>query len=801
MKKYLLIFFLFIFSYSYSQASKKTINALKITQKPTIDGVLDEEFWKNAEVAKDFVMFQPGDGGNERENKKTTVKVVYTNEAIYFGATLYDDKPNEIPLQFGSRDENKNVDYLQVSINPNNDGQNDSLFIVNSTGAQSDAKVDGGRKDFSWNAVWDSSVKINANSWVVEIEIPYSALRFSNNTNTWGVNFIRKLNNLNEEYSWNYIDKKIGDISQYAGEITNIKNIKPPTRLSFSPYASSSYTTFDGSSEFENSIGLDLKYGINESFTLDITLIPDFGQTAFDDQVLNLGPFEQRYSEKRAFFTEGTELFSKGRLFYSRRIGNTPVGYYDVEYGLNDDEEIINNPTSVNMLNAIKLSGRTKNGLGIGVFNAITEKTYAKIRNTTTNEIRKIVTEPLANYNVLVLDQQFNKNSSISLVNTSVLRSGEFRDANATSLVFDVADKGNKYNARGSFKISNLRENGENTSGYSAFLRLAKAYGNYQYSLGHWRSNSTYEINDLGFQSRNNYANYFGRISYRIFEPTKTFNNYKISLSGDLRYQNKPNKYSGNEFEIEAFFLTVNRFAFGGGIETGAGKQFDFNEPRVEGRFLEQNAVIESVLWFSTDYRKKFAIDVRGTYAKRYNDLDQLYAINISPRFRFSDKFEIIYSINYSKRENEIGWVNELDNEDIIFGNRDKKTITNTLSSTLNFNTKSSLALSFRHYWSPVQYKDTYFKLNEQGRLETSTYTENHDINYNIWNLDLSYSWEFAPGSQLVALYRNSIFNEDNLSHLSFNKNLDNLFNEPVTNNISLKLIYYLDYNKLKTWL
>ena len=127
--------------------------------------------------------------------------------------------------------------------------------------------------------------------------------------------------------------------------------------------------------------------------------------------------------------------------------------------------------------------------------------------------------------------------------------------------------------------------------------------------------------------------------------------------------------------------------------------------------------------------------------------------------------------------------------------------VTNTLSSKLSFNTKSSIALSFRHFWSPVQYDSNYFELNNEGTLDNSSYTGNHDINYNIWNLDLNYSWEFAPGSQLVALYRNSIFNEDDLSSLNFGKNLDNLFKEPITNNISLKLIYYLDYNKLKTWL
>ncbi len=807
MKKYLFVVCIFIFSYSFSQNNKKTVTALRVQKPPTIDGVLDDTAWQNADEAKDFVMYDPGDGTKVPEDRRTVVKIVYDDEAIYFGAYLYDSNPNEIPRQFGGRDQIGLVDYLQVNINPNNDGQNDTEFIVMATGAQADAKASSNSndfrgKDFSWSAVWDSEVTITDKGWIVEMKIPYSALRFSNTkTQVWGVNFLRKMYKYNEQYVWNYVDKTKGDFMQYSGELQGIENIKPPVRLSFSPYASSTYTSFDGSSEFDHSIGLDLKYGISESFTLDATLIPDFGQTAFDDQVLNLGPFEQHYTEKRAFFTEGTELFNKGRLFYSRRIGNTPVGYYDVYNHLSADEEIIDNPTKVNMLNAIKISGRTQKGLGIGFFNAITEKTSATIKNVTTNEIRTEVTEPIANYNVIVLDQQFNKNSSVSFVNTNVLRDGSFRDANASALLFDISDKGNKYNVSGNIKMSNVKENGENTAGYAAFLKLSKTFGNYQYAIGHWRSDENYNIQDLGFQRRNNYANYFGNISYKIFKPTKKFNFYKINFETLLRYQNNPNQFSSNRFALNTFFVTPERFAFGGRVSTGIGTQYDFYEPRVDGRFFKQNAELSTSVWISTDYRKKFAVDINTSYTKRYHNNNYSYGVNISPRYRFSDKFEVVYAIDYNRTFNEYGWVNTLIDDSIIFGRRDKKTITNTLSSKLSFNTKSSLALSFRYYWSPVQYDNLFYELTPFGDLAESTYTDNHDINYNIWNLDLSYSWEFAPGSQLIALYRNSIFNYDQLSQLKFGENLDNLFKEPVTNNISVKFIYYLDYNKLKTWL
>lgn len=802
MKKLLFLSCLFFVTLSFSQEKIKSVKALRIANSPSIDGVLDEDFWKDAEPAQNFQMFKPGDGGAERENMKTIVKIAYDDEAIYFGATMYDVNTKAIPLQFGGRDQFGQVDFFLISINPNNDGQNDTEFVVMSTGAQGDAKVSSEGEDFSWNAVWESDVKIKGDSWVAEIKIPYSALRFSNSTDqTWGVNFHRKINRLNEQYSWNYVDKKIGLFTQYSGLITDINNIKPPTRLSFSPYAFAAVNSFNGNTDTDYSIGMDVKYGIDESFTLDATLIPDFGQTAFDDQVLNLGPFEQRYSEKRSFFTEGTELFNKGNLFYSRRIGNAPVGFGKVQSYLKENEEIANNPAKVNMINALKVSGRTKKGLGIGFFNAITEKTSAEIKNTLTNERREVVTEPLANYNVLVLDQQFNKNSSISFVNTNVTRNGSFRDANVSALLFDISDKKNRYKTTGNIKISNIYENSENKSGYSGLLEFAKISGNYQYEFGHSRSNDTYNINDLGYQNRNNLAVYWAEASYRIFEPTNIFDDYRISLSSNFNYQNDTNQFAENNFELDFFFFTKTRFAFGGEINTSIGDQYNFYEPRVKGKFFKQDPVYVINGWISSDYRKKFAIDVRSTYAKRYNLDNEYVELAISPRYRFSDKFSVIYNLNFSKLTNDEGWVTNLDNGDIIFGNRDVKEVTNTLTGNLSFNTKSTLALSFRHYWSPVNYDANFFELNNEGTLNESYYQGNHNINYNIWNLDLSYSWEFAPGSQLVVLYRNSIFNEDDLAHLNFKKNLDNLFNEPISNNFSVKLIYYLDYNNMKNWL
>ena len=812
MKKLLFVASLFAVFQAFSQApikspARKSVAAKRVTVPPKIDAVLDDEAWKGVEIAQDFTMTDPGSGEEEHPLRKTFVKIVYDDDAIYISAILNDEDPSMISTQYSSRDNTRQTDYFQVNINPNNDGQNDTEFFVLSTGVQADAKSRSGgssrwRKDYSWSAVWYSAVEITDTGWQVEMKIPYAALRFSNkNVDAWGINFFRRMYLRNEMYSWNFIDKTRGSYTQYAGKLVGVENLKPPVRLNFSPYASASMTSYDGESEFDKSFGMDLKYGINENFTLDATLIPDFGQTEFDAQVLNLGPFEQRYEEKRAFFTEGTELFDKGRLFYSRRIGNAPTGISNMYDNLTDNETVIDNPNEVTMLNAVKVSGRTKNGLGIGVFNAITEKTSATIENTLTGDRYKVVTEPFANYSVLVLDQQFNQNSSVSLVNTNVLREGHFRDANVTALLFDISDKENKYNIEGFYKLSNVYEDGERKNGYNANLEISKTHGNYQYGIGYVRADDTYDISDLGFQRRNNFSNFDGSISYRIFEPTKHFNSIRISLEGRLNYLST-GEYTGNQIEFRAFFTKKNRFSFGGSFETNLGKEYDYYEPRVDGRYFKQNGVFSTSAWMSTDFRKKFALDIRTSYALRYSENGRYHSFRVSPRYRFSDKFSINYRLEYSNLTNEKGYVARSDDDaTIYFGDRDFKTVTNSIGAQLSFNTKSSMGLSFRHNWSPVTYDDQFFELNDDGTLDMSTYTEDHNINYNVWNLDLSYAWEFAPGSQLVALYRNSFFNVDDQSHLNFKENLDNLFDQPILHNFSVKFIYYLDYNKMRNWL
>jgi len=798
-----LLFFLIILNVFLIQAQdKKELNIERTINSPKIDGILDDDIWQDADIATGFTQFRPEMGVVERDHQQTIVKMAYNDNAIFVAAYLH-DRPEDIMKQFTSRDNFGQSDFFGVVLNPNNDAQNDIEFFVFSSGTQADAvSSPSNGEDFGWNAVWDSAVKIVEDGWIVEMKIPYSALRFSNQeVQTWGLQFHRRYRVDNSQYSWNPIDRTKGNIGLYHGELKGIENITPPTRLSFYPFASTLIETYDGETTDDYSLGLDIKYGLSENFTLDATLIPDFNQAGFDNITLNLGPFEQQFSEQRQFFKEGVDLFDKGNLFYSRRVGGRPS--YEPE--VTDDEEVIDQPVKVKMLNAVKVSGRTKNGLGIGVFNAITEKAYATIRNNVTQETRKELVEPFANYNILVLDQQFRGNSSVTLINTNVLREGHFRDANVIGGLFDITNKANKYNFRGEAKLSTLSQIDGNTNGFASSASFGKVSGNYRFRVGHSLADDKFDINDLGIQFRNNFNNIWANASYRIFEPTEKLTDFNIYIWGNYNRLFNPSTYTGNNFGASVFAKNKKQTAFGGNINTELGKQYDYFEPRTEGRYFIFKNILNSNAWFSTDYAKTFALDGNVGFVTMFDPERDLffYWFGISPRVKFNEKFVMSYNVNFNLGGGSRGYVSDIDDE-IIFGERDQNTIINSISGNYNFNSFHGLTLTFRNYWTTVDYDYQLFTLMENGHLSSAdNYTlddvDDPNVNFNTWNLDFRYSWQFAPGSQLVALYRNELFNSDSASRDSYFDSLNTLFKQPARHSFSLKLIYYLDYNNVKS--
>ncbi len=802
-QRIILFLLLAICSYNVNAQNKKNrkkVTTTRITKAPKIDGLLNDSSWKNAEILTDFITFRPDNGKPVSAEYQTTVKVIYDDNAVYISAEMSDPDPENIPQEFAVRDNFSQADFFLVTINPNDDGQNPFEFIVQVTGNQADAKISNGNEDFNWSAVWESAAKITDKGWNVEIKLPYRAIRFANRpVQSWGFNFHRRLEKLNEQHTWTHIDNSVGRWTQYDGLIEGFNNITPPTRLNLYPYASATSVSFDGKTDFDYSVGMDLKYGLTDNFTLDATLIPDFSQVGFDNVELNLGPFEQQFTEQRQFFTEGTELFNKGGLFYSRRIGGRPIDQFNVSNSLSSDEEIIDYPGKVTMLNAIKISGRTKKGLGIGFFNAITETTEATIRNNATNEIRKEVIAPFTNYNILVLDQQFNQNSTVSLINTNVTRDGRFRDANVTALDWHIETKDSKYNLDGAVKMSNISDDINNpNTGYTFDNSFGYNSGHWNWEIGYNFENKDFNPNDLGILFTNDQQTIYGSAGWRTLQPTKKFNNYSFNFYNQVNFQHFSGAFTGYDAGFNASAQTKKRFTFGGNLNYGSESR-DYFEPRqgtTSGVYFKRPESMNINGWISTNSQKKLELNANGYFTSYTNHPQQAYGFSISPRYRFTNQFSLQYSLNYNKTHNDQGYVSE-NSSNIIFGQRDRKSYTNTISGKYSFSTNSSLSLSFRHYWSDVSYNN-YYNLNNDGSLSENTTYSGNDVNFNSWNLDLNYFWQFAPGSQLIVFYRNSIFDANNNSGLDFYKNLENLFDQPNQHTFSVRFVYFIDYNAIK---
>lgn len=782
--------------------SKKKIVASKTIQSIAIDGDLNETNWKQAETASNFVMFEPDNGKAAPNELRTEVKVLYDNDAVYIGAILYDNDAQSILKEITERDNFGVSDSFGVFINGYNDGQQDFQFYVTASNGQADCNFtsqDG--EDYSWNAIWESKSKITEFGWVVEMKIPYAAIRFpESEEQVWGINFFREVRRKRQKFSWSPINNQIATFSQQAGVLEGISKIDPPTRLFLIPYASSYLNSNKEETKLTVKGGLDIKYGINDAFTLDAILVPDFGQTKFDNVILNLGPFEQQFNENRPFFTEGTDLFSKGDLLYTRRIGAAPIFNPQLE----ENETITEFPSTVNLLNAVKISGRNSDGLGIGFLNAITEKTDVIIKKTTTNNANEIVTEerketvsPLTNYNVTVLDQRFNQNSSVTFVNTNVTRNGDYRDANVTGLLFDLNTKKNTFNLSGDMKMSSIYDS-ENKSGFNTSLNFAETSGKIRFSAGGNYVSNDFDNNDLGINFQTNYSSLSSNVNYRILNPTKLFNTFRINLNSYMEYNNTTGRIQGNNFNINFGGNNKANHYMSANFGYNPFKNYDYYEPRQNGRFVIYPESYNGSFYLSTNYNNKFAIDINPFFTNTVEKNRYNYGINFSPRYRFSDKLSLIYSFDLNKQFNNVGYI---DNDDlsIYFAKRNRNTYTNSLTSKYSINSNMNFNLSVRHYWSLAE-NNSFLILNEDGTLTETIYTENKNSNFSTWNLDLSYSWWFAPGSQISVLYRNNASNFDRIINNDYVDNFSNLLSDNLSHVLSISIRYYIDYNQAKNW-
>lgn len=321
----------------------RVVTALRTAEAIVLDGRLDEEGWKRAEPATDFLQKLPNNGAPASE--RTEARFLYDDDNLYIGVICFEAEPDKVLIKDLREDfDFGTTDLVQVMIDSLHDRRSGFTFVVNPGGARRDTQVStNGATNQDWDGVWDAKVSRDTDRWYIEYAIPFKTLRFSPSPRQeWGLNITRRIMHRNEESNWAPVPIRFnGTRADLAGTLRGVENIRQGRNLKVKPFVIGGRTenrvagppasdrTLDG--------GVDVKYSVTPSLTLDGTYRTDFAQVEVDQQQVNLTRFNLFFPEKRDFFLENTGIFAFGAgntvtsasnlvPFFSRRIGLSASG-------------------------------------------------------------------------------------------------------------------------------------------------------------------------------------------------------------------------------------------------------------------------------------------------------------------------------------------------------------------------------------------------------------------------------------------------------------------------------------------
>lgn len=304
----------------------RRIQAIRVDEKITIDGVLNEKAWEQASTAGAFTQSEPREGVPATED--TNVKVLYDSENLYFGVFAHDSEAGKLIISDLKKDfETRQGDYIEIVLDTFRDERNGYLFSTNPAGAKRDAQLgnEGRENNSSWDGVWFVKTRIVDSGWFAEIAIPFKTLKFpTTDQQTWGVNFSRNIRRKNEETFWAPIPR-IYDLTRVsmAGTLEGLEGIRPGLNLKMKPYVVANFAQ-DSARRWKNDgdFGFDAKYGLTSGLTWDFTYNTDFSQVEADTQQINLTRFNLFFPEKRDFFLENSGVF-----VFGSNEGRGPIGF------------------------------------------------------------------------------------------------------------------------------------------------------------------------------------------------------------------------------------------------------------------------------------------------------------------------------------------------------------------------------------------------------------------------------------------------------------------------------------------
>ena len=315
---------------AHRSATGPTIVAHPAQRAIVVDGRLDEPEWEAARPASGFTQSEPHTGDPATES--TDVRVLFDAEHLYIGAYLHDREPDRIVVNDRKKDFSEDQqDDFEVLLDTFRDRANGYVFMTNLAGARGDRQVanEGREVNASWDAVWTVKTQRVADGWIVEMAIPFKMLRFDlDAAPSWGINFARHIRRKNEVDFWAPVPRAFNLTRvSLAGELTGLSHRGASRDLRVKPYSVARSVRETGGAQFTSTgdVGLDLKYGVTQGLTVDLTVNPDFAQVEADEQQVNLTQFSQFFPEKREFFLENSGIFYVGDAARNNRVSTVPT--------------------------------------------------------------------------------------------------------------------------------------------------------------------------------------------------------------------------------------------------------------------------------------------------------------------------------------------------------------------------------------------------------------------------------------------------------------------------------------------
>jgi hypothetical protein len=680
------------------------------SSKINVDGVLDDEAWKNTDVAKDFWLRIPTD--TARANNQTEVRLTYDDNFLYVSAICFKQNDGK-----SATVESMKRDYVfpynecfQIILEPFNDLTNGFIFGVNAAGAQLEGLISEGQvSNLNWDNKWFSETKYLSDRWIVEMAIPFKTLRYKKDISTWGLNFNRNYPNQQEISNWTKIGRQYSGLAlAFTGVLA--WDVPPPTpkgNISIIPFVlgglnkdfqSNSNTTF------RKDFGGDAKIAISSALNLDLTLNPDFSQVDVDRQVTNLSRFELFFPERRQFFLENADLFNNFGLaglrpFFSRRIGlGVPITY------------------------GARLSGKLNSNLRIGAMN---------IQTGTIDSVNR----PAQNFSALVLQQKVFKRSSIGLMflNKESLNFNEknnvgFTDYNRNvGMEYNLASANNQLTGKAVImKSFSPKQTGDDyLQGYFLSHRSEHWFIDFQYeNVG---KNYTPE---MGYVPRRGYFSLaFPEISYlyypknpenkTIFHAPSSYFNYYWNANGELTDAVQSVGYvtQKKSYSIINLFFQSNYYKL----------PYDFDPTNTGSEYVlkagSEHRYNSLIFAYYSSPRKKYVANFNSEVGGYYGE-GKLINLSTTIGYRFQPYVNISANINY------------VDISDVrvpVKGSPDK--IVN--SHFFLVSPKIDITFTNKLFWT------TFIQYNEQR-----------------WNTNINsrIQWRYKPASDIFLVYTDNYF-------------------------------------------